>query len=1227
MSARLKTSRATVMQATPSMWKLLVEAGWERGDEFKILCGGEALSRQLADQLLNQSGSVWNLYGPTESTIWSTVAKVAGDENPISIGRPIANTQMYILDASLQPVPIGIPGNLYIGGDGLARGYLNRPELTLEKFVANPFNGNANSRLYRTGDRAKYLADGNIEFLGRDDNQVKIRGHRIELGEIETTLNRHPGVKESVIVAYSFPPPVDEDGASESDPNLIAYLVPNVEKTSTTELRSFLKEKLPDYMVPTLFVELAALPLTPNGKVDRRALPAPDGERPQLDQGFVQPRTEIEELIAQIWREILKLGGIGVYDNFFELGGHSLLATRVIARLRSSFNVDVALRKLFELPTVAGLAQHIDLLLHGELGTNVPPIVTVDRTPTLPLSFSQRRLWYLQKVDTNLSAYNIPAAFRVKGDLDRTALERALNEMIARHEVLRSQIKEVDGRPCQEILPSLRIALPVIDLAHLPGEKAESEARRLSSTDARQLYDLAQAPLMRATLVKLAVDDHVFILNFHHLIADGSSLAIFYKELALLYDAARDRRTLALPRLPVQYADYAAWQHEWLKSSSFDAQLDYWKRQLAGLPESCGLPTDFDRPIRPTYRGARLALQLSDELTGSLKNLSRRQSVTTFMTLFATFNILLSRVSGQEDIVMGSTIAGRNRPETDGLIGFFINALPLRCDLTGAPSFVSLLQRVRELCLDAYTNQDVPFDKIVEEIKPQREPGRHPIFDILFNIADPSERMLTLAACEVTKIAQADAEAKFDIVLSAPEVDGKIELAVVYNADLFRKPRIVTLLEQFASLLEQVGDNPELPIGQLSLVTDAARTVLPDPKETLDDSWEGAIHELLAEQARGSPAKTAIVDPEQSWTYAELDRCANQLANGFIASGIEPNDLIAIYACRSSSLIVALLGILKAGASFLILDPAYPAARSMDYLRIAQPRGWVQLEGSGELPGELLNHLDRLPLRCRMNVPQSKEEIFDNLSGFANTDPKIIVTADTPAYIAFTSGSTGEPKGVVCRHGPVTHFLPWQKNLFQLSEQDRFAMLAGLAYSHLHRDVFTALSLGATLYIPNSSEARSPDHLARWLEKNGITVLHLTPALGQLLLTNTHQSLPSVRRVFFGGDVLTGEMVARVRRLAPNATVGSFYGATETQRAVGYYEISNDSAEDSIDAHKAVPLGRGIKDVQLLVLNQSRRLAGVGEIGDIFVRSPHLAEGYIGDHKRTEQMFIVNPFT
>jgi amino acid adenylation domain-containing protein len=1216
---RLTECGVTAMQATPSAWQLLLDAGWRGSRNFKILCGGEALSRQLADQLLEGGASLWNLYGPTETSIWSTIAKVEPGESLVLIGRPIANTQIYILDSHFQPVPVGVHGELYIGGDGLARGYLNRPELTSEKFVANLFNDNPNSRLYRTGDLAKYRADGNIEFLGRDDHQVKIRGHRIELGEIETILNRHPAVKESVIVAR------DRDSSGEKE--LVGYVVSAQEAAlSLSQLRRFLQAKLPDYMIP-LFVFIDSLPLTPNGKIDRNALPALDGARPQLDQGFIEPRTEIEELVAQIWREVLKLDKIGVHDNFFELGGHSLLATRVVARLRISFNIDIALRKLFELPTVAGLAEHIEHLRHSQFGTSIAPIVPVDRRQALPLSFSQRRLWYLHKVDTNLSAYNIPAAFRVKGDLDSAALEQALNEMIARHEVLRSYVKEVDGQPRQEILPSLRIALPSIDLTRLPDEQAETEARRLFSADARQLYDLANAPLMRATLVKLAVDNHVFILNFHHIIADGSSLAIFYKELTALYDAARDNKAAPLARLAVQYADYAAWQQEWLKSSSFDTQLGYWKRQLTSLPEPCALPTDFDRPMRPTYRGARLAVELSEELTRSLKILSRQQSVTMFMTLLATFNILLSRISGQEDIVMGSTIAGRNYPETDGLIGFFINALPLRADLSGDPSFVTLLQRARELCLDAFTNQDVPFEKVVEEIRPRREAGRNPIFDILFNIADTSDRILTLAGCEVTKLARVDPEAKFDIVLQAPEVGGKIELAIVYNTALFREGRITLLLDQWAALLDQVASHPELPISQLSLVTDASRSVLPDPKEALDDIWEGAIHDLLAEQACRSPESLAVVDENQNWTYEEMNQCANRLAHCLIDSGTRPKDLIAIYARRSSSLIVALFGILKAGASFLILDPAYPAARTIDYLHIAQPKGWLQLEGSGKLPDDLLTCLDSLTMRCRMNVPQSKTEILRSLGACANTDPATIVTADDPAYVAFTSGSTGEPKGVLCRHGPITHFLPWQKDAFQLSEADRFAMLSGLAYSHLHRDVFTAISLGATLYIPNPSEARSPEYLIHWLERIAITVLHLTPALGQLLLTSGGACLPSVRRVFFGGDVLTMDEVACIRRLAPNATIGSFYGATETQRAVGYYEIADDLPSDHNESTKPVALGRGIKGVQLLVLNKSGQLAGVGEFGELFVRSPHLAEGYLGDEERTAQLFIVNPFT
>jgi amino acid adenylation domain-containing protein len=1229
LTRRLKDVSATAMQATPSTWRLLIEAGWEGSPRFKILCGGEAMPRDLAQALLTR-GEVWNLYGPTESTIWSTIHKVGSGEGPVPIGRPIANTKIYILDSHLQPVPIGVHGDLYIGGDGLARGYWNNPELTAEKFIPDPFSDEANAELYRTGDRARYRSDGTIEFLGRTDNQVKIRGHRIELSEIESVLMQHSAVNQTVVVAFDeFASDSDNPQSKIENPkSLAAYVVPaQPSAVSVSDLRKFLQEKLPDYMVPASFIFLNALPQTANGKLDRNALPPPDGARPLLDHGFVEPRTEIEELVAQIWREVLRRDKVGVYDNFFDLGGHSLLATRIVARLQSTFHVDLALRKLFELPTVAGLAQHIDELRHSGAGTAVAPVVPVSRNQPLPLSFSQRRLWYLQKVDANLSAYNIPACYRIKGDLNIGALEQALNGLIARHEVFRSAIFERSGEPHQEIVPTLQFDLPVLDLSRLPDVQAETEAKRLASEDAHQLHVLDKPPLMRAKLVKLADTDHVFILNFHHSIADGSSLAIFYRELSSLYSSALEKKEASLPQLPVQYADYAVWQHKWLDSDASNTQLAYWKRQLAGLPVQVEIPTDFDRPAIPAYRGARLTKALSEELTESLRTFSRKQGATTFMTLFATFNILLSRISGQDDIIIGSTIAGRNHPETDGLIGFFINALPLRINLSCNPKFTTLLHHVREVCLDAYTNQEVPFEKIIEELKPPRHRGRNPLFDILFNIADSAERILALPGCEVTKFSHGEPGAKFDVVLQAPEVDGKIELVIVYNADLFRESRIDLLLEQFAFLLEQLINNPEQAISQLSLVSESSRAALPDPTEALDASWAGAIHEHLAKQAQRSPEKLAIVDPEQSWTYSEINGCANRLANQLIAAQIQPKDTVAIYAQRNSSLVIAMLGILRAGTSFLILDPAYPAARNIDYLRIARPKGWLQLTRSDELPQELLSYLDSLDLRCRMTIPAPKSDLLQALSALADCKLEISIDANDSAYIAFTSGSTGEPKGVLCRHGPVTHFLPWQKDNFELTENDRFAMLSGLAYSHLHRDVFTAIYLGGTIYIPTASEARSPDRLIPWFQQNEITILHLTPALCELLLTAAATPLPSVRRVFFGGDVLTLDEVDRVRRLAPNATIGSFYGATETQRAVGYYEIPADFAGESHEINRPIPLGRGIKDVQLLVLNRAGQLAGVGEIGELYVRSHHLAQGYLNDETRTREVFIKNPFT
>lgn len=1214
---KLTKCGVTAMQATPSTWQLLVDAGWQGNESFKILCGGEALPRRLADELLGR-GSLWNLYGPTETTIWSTIYRVQPGEGPVPIGRSIENTQLYILDSHLQPVPIGVHGELCIGGNGLARGYWNQPELTAEKFIPNPFE--AGERLYKTGDRARFRPDGNIEFIGRIDNQVKIRGYRLELGEIEATLNQHPAVKDSMLLARAF--------GSLTEHALVAYVVPNQQAApSISELRDHLKEKLPEYMIPSVFVMLDSLPLTPSGKVDRNALPAADGTRPNPAHESVGPRTEIEDLVAQVWREVLKLDRIGVHDNFFELGGHSLLATRVVARLRNNFSIDLALRKLFELPTVAALAEHIDGLLHLQSGTTAPPIVPVPRDRVPPASFSQQRLWFLRELDPESTAYNISAVFAIRGVLDVPALEEAFNAIVARHEILRTTFDVREGTLVQTIQSSLRICLPIVDFGSLSENMWGAAAREVALDEARQPFDLRKGPLLRVKLLQSSEERYYLLLDFDHAVLDGWSMGTFFKELGVLYGAFAGGQPNPLPPLPLQYADYAVWQRECFHGDVSESQLEYWKRQLGDRLTPLSLPTDYPRPPLQTSRGIRKTLGLSKQLSDSLKELSRREGVTLFMTLLAGFKILFSRHGGQDDIVIGATIAGRSRPEIEGLIGFFINALPLRTDLSGSPSFLELLKRVREVCLGAYTHQDAPFEKIVEAINPRRDFSRNPLFQIMFNMADVSERVLQLVCCEVKKESFFDPEAKFDITLYAPEKDGVIELAMVYNADLFVESRMTAMLDQFAYLLAQITEKPQARIGEYSLVLPPMRELLPDPTESLDDRWEGAIHELFSERARITPEKLAVLDPDDTWTYRDLDQRSAQLANYLVANGIRPKDIVAIYAHRSSPLVLALLGVLRAGAVFVILDPAYPPARLLAYLSIARPKGWIQIDAAGKIPEELADYLETIDLSCRLSLSRKKPALAHLLIKQPEAETHVVIAANDPAYVAFTSGSTGQPKGVLSRHGPITHFLPWQTEAFDLGETDRFCLLSGLAYNHLHRDVFTPLALGATLYVPPGEVARDPERLTKWLRANSISVMHLTPSLGQLLLTAGMQPLPAVRRVFFGGDVLTVGLIAELRRVLPNAIIGSFYGATETQRAVGYYEIPAGYATNSGGANRPLPLGRGIKDVQLLLLNKVGHLAGVGELGELYVRSPHLAEGYLGDQKLTNEKFITNPFT
>ena len=1229
--------RVTLVNTVPSAMRELIVANGLPPAVRIVNLAGEPLSMELVRQIY-QSGKVekvYDLYGPSETTTYSTFTLRTPDARA-TIGRPIANSKIYILDSSLQPVPVGVQGEIFIGGLGVARGYLNRPDLTREKFLPNPFVDDEGAPMYRTGDVARYLPDGNIEYLGRADNQVKIRGYRIELGEIEATLDRHPLVSQSIVVARDV---TSEQPELSSNPNsefqnsklekrLVAYLVSDGRVMPPVgELRSFLREKLPEFMLPEIFVSVEELPLTPNGKVDRNALPAANGERPQLPGDFVAPRTEIEELIMQAWRDALKVEQIGVHDNFFELGGHSLLATRVMAHLQANFDIDLPLRKLFELPTVAALAGHIDWLRRNRSGVTTPSIIVAASRHKAPLSFAQRRLWFLHELDPDLTAYNIPAAYHVCGPLNVVALENALNAVVRRHESLRTAIVEVDGEPIQQISSTADLSLPVVDLTQLTSERAQKEIERVLNQDAHTAYDLQNASLMRARLLWLGDEDHVLILNFHHVIADGSSLVVFFQDLASVYKSFIANGSVPLSPLSAQYADFAAWQQEWLQDPAATAQLTYWKRQLAPTLRHLDLPTDFERPAVQSFRGARLTRRLSAELTDALKTLGRRQGVTLFMTLLAALKVLFARLSGRDDVVVGTTIAGRSRPELDGVIGFFINALALRTDLSGNPTFVELLQRVRGVCLDAYTHQDMPFERIVEEINPQRDPGRNPIFQVLFNMADVGERNLKLAGCVTSKISQTMPGAKFDLVIQAPQIDGCLELTMVYNADLFLGTRIAALLEQLGFLLQQIAANPSNAINNYSLLAPEAKKLLPDPTETLDRTWHGAIYAFVSRHAERQPDVAAVVDGQQSWSYGELDLLSSRLANYFVAGGIKPKDVVAIYPHRDATLALALLAVLKAGAVFVLLDPTYPPPRLVEYLRIARPKALLQMERAGQMPEDLRSSLDAWKIRADVNLPYAKDNIARLLAGCSDLAPEAPVSADDPAYIAFTSGSTGQPKGVLCRHGPITHFLPWQEETFDLKSTDRYSLLSGLAYNHLHRDVFTALASGATLHVPSSDCLKEPEQLRDWLREQEITILHMTPALGRMLRGCAGKVLPAVRRIFFGGDLLTRGDVSAIHGLAPNAQVVGFYGATETQRAVGYFALHDEMITAKENARSSIPTGRGARDVQLLLLTPGGQLAGIGELGELCVRSPHLATGYLDDDALTASAFVVNPLT
>jgi amino acid adenylation domain-containing protein len=816
LAAMLERSGATTMQATPVSWRMLIDGGWQGHASLKALCGGEPLPLELAVELKKRAGSLWNLYGPTETTIWSTAHRLDDDPKKVSLGRPIANTQVYLLDERLQPVPIGVTGELFIAGDGLARGYLDRPDLSAERFMANPFSDAPGARMYQTGDLCKYDTDGTILYLSRADHQVKIRGYRIELGEIESCLEAYASIERAVVL-------VRED--TRSNKRLVAYVtLRKAQRLDLDQLRWALKDRLPEYMIPSGFVVQDEWPLTPNGKIDRKALHAPADLPPGLRKDVVAPHHPIEEMVADIWREVLGIGQIGIHDNFFNLGGHSLAASQVASRIRESLRVDLPLRDIFEAPDIARLAKRIEARLGVRQNLVTEPISRVPRTGSLPLSYAQHRLWFLNWLELGNPAYNIIAATRLAGELNLAALIQSLDMIIQRHEILRTKFVEVEGFVSQVIQPEMVMARSIIDLTTLPTMDGEREAQRAIHDAGRQPFDLGEGPLIRACVVKLNPQDHYLVLTAHHIVFDDWSVGVLARELSALYGACCSGEVSPLPEPRLQYADFAAWQRRASADEAVASELSYWRAQLSGSLPLLNIPSELPRPSLRTSRGNHADITLPAPLVDELRALSRREGATLFMTLLAAFNVLLYGQAAQEEILIGTPVAGRNRVELEELIGCFINTLVLRIRLSDDLTFSELIGRVKAVALGAYANQDAPFERVVEQLKLPRDPSRTPLFQAMFSLHNTPYPALNLGGLTSTPIAVNVETAKYDLLFNIHELPTGLLASLEYNADLFKADRIALMLTQFETLLSRIAAGPAAELKELvALIGDLDR--------------------------------------------------------------------------------------------------------------------------------------------------------------------------------------------------------------------------------------------------------------------------------------------------------------------------------------------------------------------------------------------------------------------
>ncbi|HEV2733442.1 MAG TPA: amino acid adenylation domain-containing protein, partial [Longimicrobiaceae bacterium] len=1211
LAALLREREVDVLLSTPALLDSLPEA--EYPSLRAIGVGGERLPGETAARW-SRGRRLVNMYGPTETTITATehVCEPSAAVSP-PIGRPVANARVYVLDASGEAAPVGVPGELWVGGAGVSRGYLGRPGPTAEKFVPDPF-GAAGGRLYRTGDRVRWLASGELEFLGRMDQQLKVRGFRIEPGEVEAALLGAPGVREAVVV-------VREDVPGRR--RLVGYVVPaDGAGVAPAGLRAHLAARLPEHMVPGALVVLERVPLTANGKTDRRSLPAPEGGS-GAGAEYAAPGTAAEEVLAGIWAAVLGVGRVGVHDNFFELGGHSLLATQVVSRARQAFGVEVPLRALFEAPTVAELAPRVEAL-RGADASSPGPIERVPRTEAPPLSFAQQRLWVVDRIEPGSPAYNMPSALRLRGALDAAALRRSIGELTRRHEALRTTLQERGGAPVQVVHPPAPAALPTLDLSRLPAGARAPEAERLAGAEALRPFDLARGPLLRSALLRLGEDDHVLLFTLHHVVADGWSMQVLMREVSALYTAFSRGEPPPLPELPVQYADFAVWQRAWLSGPVLEAHLRYWKARLADAPPLLEIPTDHPRGAGRGVRAGSHALTLPAGLSRALRERARREGATLFMTLLAGWQALLGRYAGQEDVVVGSPIAGRTRAETEGLIGFFANMLPLRADLAGDPTWRELLGRTRETALGAYAHQELSFERLVEELAVERSLAHTPVFQATFALHRPGEEeRLSLGGLALEPWGGSARVAKFDLGLVAADGEAALAATLDYRVALFEDATIARMAGHLEAVLEALAAEPERRLSELSLLRGAERArVLEAWNSTGAEPPRACVHELFAEQARRTPDAAAVVGGGRSLTYGELERSAERLAHGLRRLGVGPETCVGLCARRSPGMVAGLLGILKAGGVYVPLDPAYPAER-LEWMAADSGAAVLLVESAAPdvLPafaGARLRLDDDGGTEYEVrSTPQTAGQA-DGGSSSALSHSRTFALSHSPspdnaAYVIYTSGSTGRPKGVVVTHAGAANLLPRAGRSFGAAPGGRVLQTASLSFDASVLEIFVALLSGAALHVADREAVLAPERLAALLREREIDVWVSTPAL---LDTLPDTDFPLLGTISTGGERCSGETAARWSR---GRRLVNMYGPTEITIFATTHECAPAAAE-------APPIGRPVANARVYVLDAWGEPAPQGVPGELYVGGAGVARGYLGRPELTAEKFVPDPF-